>query len=433
MKIVHIIPGSGGGFYCGNCLRDSKLLQYIQKHNTDAIVLPMYLPLFSHENKQEVPVFYGAVSIYLKQIFPFLRKAPIFFDKLLNSKPILKFAAKMANSTRATGLEEMTISMLMGEEGKQNNELEKMVSWLENNYKADIIHISNALLLGMAPILKKRLNATIFCSLQDEDVWVDVMSSNNREIVWNLIKEKSAYVDHFISVSKYYAKFMEQKLDLPNDKISTIYLGVDPDDYIFKVAGDKPQNIGFLSRLCKENGLDILIDAFILLRSEQENNNYKLYLTGGSTADDKKFLNEQKRKIKKAGLTDSVIFIDSFDAESRKKFFSEIAILSVPVRNGEAFGIYLAEAMSSGVPVVQPALGAFPEIVSLSNGGVIYDENTPEKLAESIKMLFNDKKKLSKLSVIGKLCTDKHFNIQTIAKKMIDIYTYIKNKNAKNY
>ncbi len=31
MKIMHIIPGSGGSFYCGNCLRDSKYVEALRK------------------------------------------------------------------------------------------------------------------------------------------------------------------------------------------------------------------------------------------------------------------------------------------------------------------------------------------------------------------------------------------------------------------
>ena len=49
MKIAHIIPGSGGSFYCGNCLRDSKYYESIKKLGHDVLKIPMYLPLFSHD------------------------------------------------------------------------------------------------------------------------------------------------------------------------------------------------------------------------------------------------------------------------------------------------------------------------------------------------------------------------------------------------
>jgi hypothetical protein len=176
LKILHIIPGSGGSFYCGNCLRDSKYVEALRKSDHKVVKLPMYLPLFAdeHDISREIPVFYGAISIYLKQLFPIFRKAPRWFDNLLNSKPMLKLAARYAGSTRAKGLEEMTISMLLGEEGQQKEELNTMVNWIGDNCSPDVIHLSNALLLGLAHRLKEKLNVPVVCSLQDEDVWAGI-------------------------------------------------------------------------------------------------------------------------------------------------------------------------------------------------------------------------------------------------------------------
>ena len=100
---MHIIPGSGGSFYCGNCLRDSKYVEALRKSDHTVIKLPMYLPLFAdeHDLSKEIPVFYGAISIYMKQLFPIFRKAPRWVDRVLNSKPMLKLASKFAGSTNA--------------------------------------------------------------------------------------------------------------------------------------------------------------------------------------------------------------------------------------------------------------------------------------------------------------------------------------------
>jgi len=107
-------------------------------------------------------------------------------------------------------------------------------------------------------------------------------------------------------------------------------------------------------------------------------------------------------------------------------------VVSVPVRNGEAFGIYLLECMTSGIPVVQPALGAFPEIVELSGGGVIYQENTPEALALSLEKLLSDPKELDRLSKQGKDGVDKHFHIDIQAERMVEVYeNAIKANNKK--
>lgn len=426
MKVVQIIPGSGGSFYCGNCLRDSKYIESIRAQGLEVIIVPMYLPLFPQEkNDAPIPVFYGAISIYLKQLFPIFRKAPAWVEKVLNSKPMLKFAASMANSTRSNGLEGMTISMLLGEHGDQKEELEKMVDWLENHYKADVVHISNALLLGLTHQLKERLKIPVVCSLQDEDTWVDGMDDVFKEETWNLLKEKAKEVDMFISVSHYYTTFMKAKLDLPDEKITTLHLGVDPADYTFINAAEKGKNIGFLSRLCHENGLDILVDAFLLLKTMPGNEDNILILTGGHTGDDNAFIAEQKRKIQHAGLADHVQFIHDFGAEKRNAFFEQVTLLSVPVRNGEAFGIYLTEAMAAGIPIVQPALGAFPEIVEGSGGGIIYSENNPQELALALNKLLNDKEKLSSLSAHARQSIEKTFNIHALSKEMASIYEHV--------
>ncbi len=423
MKIAHIIPGSGGSFYCGNCLRDSKLFDSMRDQGHEAIKIPMYLPLFSHDPENDMtPVFYGAVSLYLKQVVPIFRRAPKWVDRLLNSRPVLKFAARQANSTRASGLEDMTVSMLMGEHGRQREELEKMVHWLETHFKPDVIHISNALLLGLAHMLRERIGVPVICSLQDEDVWVDPMRPEFSAKVWDLMREKSRDIDMFVSVSHYYTEFMKEKLGLPEEKIQTLHLGVDPADYQYVNSDEKPRSIGFLSRMCLENGLDILIDAFILLKKQPGFEDVRLLLTGGQTADDKAFLKEQKQKIDRFGLRAHVEFIPDFDPSARDAFFKRVMLLSVPVRKGEAFGIYLTEAMAAGIPIVQPPLGAFPEIIEKSGGGMIYRENTPEELAKTLQELFSGQEILNQLSRNARRSVEKTFNVHELTIEMTRIY-----------
>jgi len=431
MDILQIIPGSGGSFYCGNCLRDDKFHLAMKKQGHQVTKLPMYLPLFSDEHDlNEIPVFYGAISIYLKQLYPIFRHAPEWMDRLLNSGPMLKLAASMAGSTNAEGLEEMTISMLMGEEGKQKDELNRMVSWMAEYLQPDVIHLSNALLLGLAPKLKKEFpNAAIICSLQDEDVWVDAMKDSFRDKVWKLMSTKSEYVDAFIAVSDFYAKLSLEKMNLPPNKVFTNHLGVDPDEYTYASSSKKERNIGYISRMCAANGFDIIVDAYILLKKDSAFEDVKLILTGGSTGDDKPIIKQVKQKLKAEGLTNQVEFHEDFDGEGRHDFFAKVKMISVPVRNGEAFGLYLLESMASGVPVVQPKLGAFPEIVEKSNGGIIYENNSPEELAIALKDLLNKEDKLQELSLNARKGVEKAFNIYDQADKLISIYSMFLKKN----
>ena len=424
MKIVQIIPGSGGSFYCGNCLRDDKFYESLKRLGHEVIKIPMYLPLFAdaHDESGEVPVFYGAVSLYLKQQFPFLRKLPKVFDRIMNSAPLLRIAAKQSGSTDAAGLEDMTISMLKGEEGNQSKELLEMVSWIENHYKPDVVHISNALLLGLAKTLKERLQVPILCSLQDEDVWVDAMDDEHREKVWELMGDKAKDVDAFIAVSDYFAEFSIRKMNIPKEKVHRVYLGVLPENYHFINAVEKERNIGFISRMCHGNGLDILVDAFIELKENEAYKDVKLILTGGYTGADRKYLKSIKVKIEQADLNRDVVFLDKFDDEDRLAFFDRISFLSVPVRKGEAFGIYLTEALASGVPIIQPNLGAFPEIVNVSKGGFIYEENTPKCLKQKLELVLSKDFDLRGLSDRARRGVEHEFDIRKQSEKLVEVY-----------
>lgn len=424
MKILQIIPGSGGSFYCGNCLRDDKFYESIKRLGHDVIKIPMYLPLFANGdvNQNHIPVFYGAVSLYLKQQFPFLRRFPKSFDRLMNSKAMLRMAAKRSGSTDAKGLEAMTISMLKGEDGNQSSELDEMVSWIESHYKPDVIHISNALLLGLAHQLKSRLNVPVVCSLQDEDVWVNAMEPQKANEVWNLMAEKAKDVDAFIAVSDYFAEFSKVNIKIPTEKMHRVYLGVHPDNYVFKNAAEKERKIGFISRLCYENGLDILLEAFIGLKKDPDYKDVKLVLTGGYTGADKSFLRRIRKLITKHNLDSEIEWQEKFNNEERLKFFEKVQVLSVPVRGGEAFGIYLTESLASGIPVIQPNEGAFPEIVEKTNGGLIYEKNNAKELQKKLEEILSGKHDISELSEFARKGVEEEFHIQKLSQKIVDVY-----------
>jgi glycosyltransferase involved in cell wall biosynthesis len=332
----------------------------------------------------------------------------------------------MAGSTNPKGLESMTISMLLGETGEQKKELDHMVDWLEEHCHADVIHLSNALLIGLARRIKERLNIKVVCTLQDEDVWVNAMDENFKIQTWDLMKERARDVDAFFAVSRYYAKEMQPILDIPDDKLFIHHITIDPSEYKYQNTSEKPLNIGYISRMCEDNGLEVLVDAFILIKKDARWKDVKLIITGGSTGENDKFVKSIKLKIKRSGLGAAVEFHKDFEV-GRHEFFKKVSVISVPVVEGEAFGLYLLESMASGVPVVQPALGAFPEIIEKSSGGIIYQPNTPEALAGALSGLLGNQDKLNQLSEAGRKGIEQKFNVHQEAKDVVDRYAKLIN------
>ena len=175
MRITQILPGSGGTFYCENCMRDSALARHLIQSGHDVTLMPMYLPIYSDDPAlaEGTPIFFGGINAYLQQKLPIFRHTPRWLDRLFDARWVLQIAAKRAGSTRASDLGDMTFSMLQGSEGHQAKEVERMLTWLEAQPTPDVIHVSSVLLLGLAPEIKRRLSAPLVYTSMDEDTWLD--------------------------------------------------------------------------------------------------------------------------------------------------------------------------------------------------------------------------------------------------------------------
>src|SRR4026207_893304 len=120
MNIVQLTPGAGA-MYCGNCFRDNALVAALRSMGHSITMAPLYLPLTLDEEDQSAhtPIFFGGINVYLAQQSRLFRKTPRWIHVLLDSRPLLQWAAGKAAKTRARDLGAVTLSMLRGEEGKQ--------------------------------------------------------------------------------------------------------------------------------------------------------------------------------------------------------------------------------------------------------------------------------------------------------------------------
>src|SRR5688500_13790723 len=212
MKIVLLTAGTGR-YYCGTCMRDNALVNALRGMGHDAVLVPMYLPMMLDEKQAtpESPLFFGGINVYLQQKSAVFRKTPRWVDKFFDSPGMLKSAAKRVGMTRASELGDLTISMLQGEEGKQAKEVERLIKWLKSDMRPDVVCLSNALLLGVARRIKQETRATVVCTLQGEDSFLDSLPEPDRTRAWKTLEERGRDADAFIAVSRYYADAVSQR------------------------------------------------------------------------------------------------------------------------------------------------------------------------------------------------------------------------------
>lgn len=426
MKIVYLITGSGGSFYCGNCYRDMLYVRAIRKvPGIKARAIPLYLPpdkITSRESGFDENVFFGAISMFLREKVHFLRNMPACIDKVLDSKLLLRFAAKQAGTTSAEGYEELTINMIEGDNAFRRTEVDRLVRYIIKEGKPDIIHLSNALILGLARQLKKRIDVRVVCSLLNEDDWIDDMDEPFRSRAWQMVAKEAGYVDVFVTPSNYYRDLFRSKTGLKGENVVVVPLGFDPENEEIPRPDREPTSIGFFSRVNKYNGFDKLVDAFIEMKKQNQIPGLSLKICGGYTGADKEFISEQIRKIRKSKLEKSVKIYPEFAGEKKLEFFRDVDVISVPVRKYDGYGLYLLEANASGVPVVQPATGAFPEIIEKTRGGIIYSPDTVDELAGNLTRLMKDRSLISSLGENGRKMVRQELSLTKMSEGLAGVY-----------
>ena len=341
---------------------------------------------------------------------------------MFDSPWMLRQAAAREGTTEAAGLGPMLLSMLKGRGGNQKKELDRLIQWIGTQEKPDIVHISNSLLLGLASELKRALNVPLVCTLQDEEAWLDDIDKPYSALCWDTMAACTADVDAFIAVSEWYADEMCKRMRLDRDKVRVAPLGIDLDDHEPATLSFDPPVLGYLSKMTESLGLGLLVDAFMTLKAIPELENLKLRATGGQLGHDADFVRTLKRKLATKNMDCDAEFLDRFDAAGCNDFLRTLTVLSVPAPQGEAFGMFIPEALAAGVPVVQPKVGGFTEVVEATGGGVLYDAKNPDGLTSALEALLLDAPRARRLGQTGREAVNDRFGIARMAKDVTAIY-----------
>jgi glycosyltransferase involved in cell wall biosynthesis len=425
MKILSITAGAAG-MYCGSCFRDNALARELMARGHDVTLVPVYTPTRTDEpNVSRYRVLFGGISVYLQQHAALFRRTPRFLDRLWDSPSVIRAFASGGISTDARLLGDMTISMLKGTEGVLRKEFDKLVEWTRDEPPPDVINLPNSLLVALAAPLRDALKRPVCCTLQGEELFLNGLAAPYREQAFALIRQLVPTVDRFIAVSEYCATFMSGLLEIPGDRIDVVPLGISMKGYEQREDEGDAFRVGYFARVAPEKGLHVLADAYVRFRRRVGAARVRLEAAGYLAPAHEAYLREVRDVLEQAGLAHEFHYRGAVNRAGKLAFLRGLDVLSVPATYDEPKGMFLLEAMASGVPVVQPRRGGFIEIVEKTGGGLLVappGPGNPDSLADALHLLWSDRAMVRTLSARAFEGVRAHYTIEQSAGRLLDVY-----------
>jgi glycosyltransferase involved in cell wall biosynthesis len=418
--------------YCGSCLRDNSLAAELKRQGHHVTLLPLYTPTRTDEpNVSEPKVFLNGISVCLCQEAAFFRRPRPLLDRLWDAPWMLKLASQTSIRVNPHSLGAMTVSMLRGEAGYQLKDIRKLTAFLRSEEPPDIAILPNSLLIGLARPIRDALRRPVACTLQGEELFLNQLLEPYRSQALELIRAKVEDVDGFVAVSEFCADYWQGKLGISDRMMHVVPLGIDPEGYgpPARVPG-APFKIGFFARVAPEKGLHTLAESYVRLRRETDFSGSLLEAAGYLAPEHRSYLHGVERLMKDAGLAHEFHYRGELDRERKIEFLRSLSVLSVPSTYDEPKGIFLLEAMASGVPVVQPRRGTFREIIERTGGGVMVEPGDEAALADGIYGLWKNPERAAEMGQRGAEGVRRYFSASQMAVRAIEAYQAIATTQA---
>ena len=241
--------------------------------------------------------------------------------------------------------------------------------------------------------------------------------------------------DKIIACTHLEKKILKEKLDIPEEKIKVIPMGVDykkfelpkkltPKRFNFKQKYFKPNEknhrmVLFCGYKNYEKGAVSILKAipYILKKFRKV---YFVFIGPPTIA-----FNRELSKIQKA-IHPRVINLTPDNLTGYydvKKIaaFNETDVFLMPSRS-DAYGIAFLEAWASGKPVIGANIGATPEVIRDKVDGLLVEFDDYIDIAEKVVLLLKKKRLSKKLGIEGRNKVQEHLSWNIIAKKTHETY-----------
>jgi len=206
--------------------------------------------------------------------------------------------------------------------------------------------------------------------------------------------------------------------------IAIIPNGIDLSEY--RVATDNTEKsqhtLLFLSRIHPKKGIEMLIEAWSKIEVSLKQN-WKIRIIGNG---EENYIESLNVYIHKLGLGEEISIEGPLFHDEKIKAFNEADLFVLPTYS-ENFGIVILEALASGVPVITTK-GAPWEELELKKAGW-WIEIGVDPLVEALnKALRLTNTERFKMGFNGRKLAEANYTIESVAKKMMDLYAWVSEK-----
>jgi glycosyltransferase involved in cell wall biosynthesis len=234
-----------------------------------------------------------------------------------------------------------------------------------------------------------------------------------------LARRHAHQADRIIVPSQFTARDVEQRLDVPAERISVCRHGRPA----WPPRRAPPADGGyvlFLGTLEPRKNVAGLLDAWEGLAARGGDGGPRgrrlpeLVLAGRATEAAQPWLD----RIARPPLAGLVRHVGYIDPARRRELYAGARLLVQPSFE-EGFGLPVLEAMTVGVPVVAACRGALPEV--LGDAGLLVDPDDPDQMASAIARMIEDEE-LAAASVSKGLMRSRDFDWERTAHGVYDAY-----------
>ncbi|UCG26878.1 MAG: glycosyltransferase family 4 protein [Bacteroidales bacterium] len=176
-----------------------------------------------------------------------------------------------------------------------------------------------------------------------------------------------------------------------------------------------PLSLLFISNLLPEKGLNVLLQALILVLKEFKNFHLNVYGASWSKKEDKRILDF----IRQNNLSDHVTINGPVYGNEKKEVLQNANIFIFPSYfKEECFPLSILEAMQVGLPIIATRIGAIPEMIEDGKEGIIIDPKDTGMLYSAIQTLIEDETLKEHLGKMAKMKFQKRFGMEHFEEKM---------------